>query len=107
MEFAGTAVSSSSSYGNLTSAGYKKRASDLIKANPNLQFAEGKHRGYFDIEFKRDELNARYWSIKDNDVKDSPAFLLASFNVKKGAKKVTRPINGGQTPSSGAIRTSA
>lgn len=107
VEFAGTAVSSSSSYGKLDAAGYAKRASDLVKANPNLQFAEGAHRGYFSIEFKRDELNAQYWSVKDNNVKDSPAFELASFNVKKGAKKLTRPINGGQIPSSGATKASA
>jgi len=56
---------------------------------------------------QRDELNAKFWGIRDNNVKDSPAFELANFNVKKGAKRLTRPINGGNPPAAGAIKASA
>ncbi|GAC76823.1 hypothetical protein PANT_22c00227 [Moesziomyces antarcticus T-34] len=108
VEFAGTAVSSPSSYGaNLTQEKYLKRAQDLVTVNRNLQWAEGGTRGYFEIEFSKDECNAQFYGYINNTNPNAPEQLIAQFNVKKGANKLTRPINYGITPSSGALQSQA
>ena len=47
VEFAGSAVSSPSSYGHLNDTTYVKVAAALTGSNPSLQYAEGQLRGYF------------------------------------------------------------
>ncbi|PWN43876.1 hypothetical protein IE81DRAFT_311641 [Ceraceosorus guamensis] len=105
VEFAGTAVSSSSSYGSLSKAGYADRAQKLTQANKNLQFAEGEHRGYFTLHITPKATTAKYWAINDNNNGASPETLLATFEVKKGANKLTRPINGGRNSTAGALQS--
>lgn len=105
VEFAGTAVSSPSSYGqNLTADQYQKAAEKLVEINRNLAFAEGGHRGYFSLHIRKEELDAYFWGIVNNSMPHSDQILLAQFNVKKGANKLTRPINGGKKASAGAIQ---
>jgi alkaline phosphatase D len=105
VEFAGTAVSSLSSYGaNLTTEEYLEKAERHVKQNPNLAWAEGDHRGYFILDIKHDQLDAHFYGMVNNRVSDSPQILLSSFNVKRGANKLTRPINGGNKAVSGAIQ---
>jgi alkaline phosphatase D len=105
VEFAGTAVSSPSSYGaKLTPEQYIAKATSLVRHNRNLAYAEGGHRGYFSLDIRKNELDAYFWGIKNNTMPNSEQILLATFNVKKGANKLTRPINGGKAPAGGAIQ---
>ncbi|UZJ56248.1 hypothetical protein CBS101457_005568 [Exobasidium rhododendri] len=105
VEFAGTAVSSPSSYGQtLTPAQYLAKATSLVRGNRNLAWAEGGHRGYFTIDVYQDELNAYFWGFANNTKPNQEQILLAQFNVKKGANKLTRPINQGKVAVGGAIQ---
>lgn len=108
VEFAGTAVSSPSSYGaNLTQAKYLENAKKLVSINRNLQWAEGATRGYFELEFTKTECNAQFYGYLNNSLPDAEEMLIAQFNVQKGANKLTRPINYGITPSSGSLQAQA
>lgn len=108
VEFAGTAVSSPSSYGaNLTAERYTANAKKLVTINRNLQWAEGAHRGYFEIEFSKTDCNAKFYGYVNNTNPNSEELLVAQFNVKRGANKLTRPINYGITPNSGFLQAQA
>ncbi|SNX83007.1 related to alkaline phosphatase [Melanopsichium pennsylvanicum] len=108
VEFAGTAVSSPSSYGaNLTEASYLETAKKLVSINKNLQWAEGAHRGYFELEFTKTDCNAQFYGYVNNTNPNSDELLVAQFNVKKGANKLTRPINYGISPNSGSLQSQA
>lgn len=104
VEFAGTAVTSPSSYGKLSKKEYQSKAESYVKTNRNLQFAEGAHRGYFDLALSQNEAVASFWGIANNNVSDSSQELLASFHVARGANRLTRPINGGKEAKSGAVQ---
>lgn len=105
VEFAGTAVSSPSSYGaNLTQDQYTKNSQKLVSINRNLQWAEGAHRGYFEIEFTKNDCNAQFYGYTNNSLPNSEELLVAQFNVKKGANKLSRPINYGIAPNSGSLQ---
>lgn len=107
VEFAGTAVSSPSSYGaTLTPAKYEARAKALVTGNRNLQYAEGGHRGYFTVKFTKKEAIADFWGIANNTLPDSDQIRLAQFHVARGANRLTRPINGGRPAKAGALQAS-
>lgn len=105
VEFAGTAVSSPSSYGRtLTDAQYNAQAQRLVRINRNLQYADGGRRGYFTLKLTRNEAQADFWGFANNSIAEAPQQLLASFNVRRGANHLTRPINGGKNSTSGAVQ---
>jgi len=105
VEFAGTAVSSPSSYGqNLTMAEYKATAEKLVSINRNLAWADGALRGYFTLDIRQDQLDAYFYGIVNNTRPHADQILLSKFNVKQGANRLTRPINGGKKAASGAIQ---
>ena len=67
VEFAGTAVSSTSTFG----AGISPEDADKISAklvvaggNDDLQWGEGSYRGFFTIAMTAKELNATYWAMR-------------------------------------------
>ena len=102
VEFAGTAVSSPSSYGRtLAPAQYVAAAQRLVKINKNLQYAEGRARGFFSVSFTKKQAKAEYWGIVNNTQPNSDQELLATFLVEEGANKLTRPINGGNNSTNG------
>ena len=102
VEFAGTAVSSPSSYGRtLTPAQYVASAQRLVGINKNLMYAEGRARGCFTVAFSKQQAKAEYWGIVNNTQPNSDQELLATFLVDKGANKLTRPINGGKNSTNG------
>lgn len=108
VEFAGTAVSSPSSYGaNLTADKYTANAKKLVSINKSLQWAEGAHRGYFEIEFTKSDCYAQFYGYVNNTLPNSEELLVAQFHVKAGANKLSRPINYNITPSSGALQAQA
>lgn len=105
VEFAGTAVSSPSSYGKtLTKEQYTANAKRLVTINRNLQYADGGTRGYFTLSLSKKEANANFYGFFNNTLPDAKQELLATFNVKRGANHLTRPINGNRKPISGALQ---
>ena len=66
MEFAGTAVTSGSTFGT----GISPAAADVLSAqvvvaggNDDLQWSEGSYRGFFTITMSSTELNATYYAM--------------------------------------------
>jgi alkaline phosphatase D len=105
VEFAGTAVSSPSSYGkNKTQAFYQAAAEKLVTINRNLQFAEGATRGYFTLKVTPGHAEAQFFGFEDITKEQQEQKLLATFHVAKGQNRLTRPINGGRAASSGSLQ---
>lgn len=96
VEFAGTAVTSPSSFGqNITIAESRNVSEALVKGNRELQWSEGYYRGYFELHVARKDLTARYYGVPTN-LKRSPAEVsLANFTVRSGENRLHRPIAGG------------
>lgn len=66
VEFAGTAVTSTSAFG----AGILPPAADaissgLVKVNDDLQWSEGSYRGFFTLTISPDKLLATYYAMKN------------------------------------------
>ena len=104
VEFAGSAVSSPSSYGKLSDSLYKVVAQSLTKANPSLQYAEGQLRGYFEIVVSPKQVQADFLGFYDQQTRNSNVTRMASFAVDVGANRLRRPINNGTVPAFGAVR---
>lgn len=75
MEFAGTAVTSSSSFGSgITPDKADVLSRDLVGINADLQWSEGSYRGFFTLTVSPDSLKATYYGMKNI----SESLLLAS-----------------------------
>ncbi|WWD16925.1 hypothetical protein CI109_101357 [Kwoniella shandongensis] len=105
VEFAGTAVSSPSSFGyNSTLNGpyppayYLAAAQKLVNTtgNEELQWTEGATRGYFELHLTRSEATATYYGIADVRTRHSDEEVLATFVVEDKANKLSRPVAGGK-----------
>lgn len=106
VEFAGSAVSSPSSYGygpTFDTERYNAIAANLTAASPSLQWAEGQYRGYFELELTQQNATAYYYGFPDLQVRNSSAVLLGTFSTEKGSNQLSRPLNGGVTPEFGAL----
>ena len=63
--------------------------------------------GYFELQFNKKEVNAQFYGYLNNSLPETEELLVAQFNVKKGANKLTRPINYGIKPISGSLQAQA
>ncbi|WWC85721.1 uncharacterized protein L201_000587 [Kwoniella dendrophila CBS 6074] len=104
VEFAGTAVSSPSSFGYNSTANkplspehYLSTVQTLVNTtgNEELQWTEGATRGYFELHLTRQEAKAVYYGIDDVRTKNSDEKILATFTVQNKANKLSRPVAGG------------
>lgn len=96
VEFAGTAVSSPSPYGqNITINSANNYSDWLVANNPELQWSEIYYRGYFELQMTYDEVNATYFGLPTIVNRNSLEIPTANFSVKSGANKLTRPVAGG------------
>lgn len=59
VEFAGTAVSSSGFKG--TFAATNKESQGLVRDNRELQWSEGRYRGYYELQISPAEIEANYF----------------------------------------------
>lgn len=81
VEFAGTAVSSTSSFG----AGISPLAADamssvLVDVNADLQWSEGSYRGFFTLTIDSNTLNATYYAMNNvSAYQDSSLSPLNTF----------------------------
>jgi len=98
VEFAGTAVTSSSSFGS----GILPPAADAISAvlvqeNEDLQWSEGSYRGFFTLTISSKKLLATYYAMKNTSFANLDGFASAQFTVNAGENRLARPVAGGAT----------
>ncbi|THH07789.1 hypothetical protein EW145_g3145 [Phellinidium pouzarii] len=98
VEFAGTAVTSTSPFG----AGILPAAADVIstslvveKGNEDLQWSEGSYRGFFTLMMDPNTLKATYYGMRNISFPNLDGFASANFTVLAGTNKLSRPVAGG------------
>ena len=119
VEFAGTAVSSTSTFGAGIAPGPADEISQqYVAGNTDLQWSEGSYRGFFTLTIDPHQVIATYYAMRNvSEYHDwSPcisvkarygllmafpgtpnleAFASANFIVNAGANKLQRPVAGG------------
>ncbi|KAF9480100.1 PhoD-like protein [Pholiota conissans] len=96
VEFAGTAVTSGSSFGSgITPAAANAVSTQLVGLNPDLQWSEGSYRGFFTLSIDSLHLNATYYGMNNISFANLDGFATAQFVVKAGENKLSRPVAGG------------
>ncbi|KAF8201444.1 PhoD-like protein [Pholiota molesta] len=96
VEFAGTAVSSGSSFGTgIAPAAADVISTELIGLNPDLQWSEGSYRGFFTLSIDSNHLNATYYGMNNITFANLDGFASAQFVVKAGDNRLSRPVAGG------------
>jgi alkaline phosphatase D len=95
VEFAGTAVSSPSPYGQNITIKNANNASDwLTSHNPELQWSEIYYRGYFELHMSYEEVKAQYFGLPTIVSRNPYEISIANFTVKKDENKLARPVAG-------------
>ncbi|THH20670.1 hypothetical protein EW146_g707 [Bondarzewia mesenterica] len=115
VEFAGTAVTSGSSFGtNIQPAAANAISEVYVAVNEELQWSEGSYRGFFTLTINPSTLTATYYAMNNISqphlfasvpygrllvwlpgFPNLDGFASAQFVVKNGANKLTRPVAGG------------
>ena len=106
VEFAGTAVSSPSPYGqNITLANANNASQALIAANPELQWSELYYRGYYELHVTQGSVKAQYFGMPTVVTQNPYEISLANFTVQNGENRLQRdPAVGGGTVENGALK---
>lgn len=66
VEFAGTAVSSTSTFGaGISPANADKISARYVVENTDLQWSEGSYRGFFTLTIDPRQARATYWAMRD------------------------------------------
>ncbi len=106
VEFAGTAVSSPSPYGqNITLANANNASNFLIGANRELQWSEIYYRGYFELQVSQSCVTANYFGLPTIVNRNPNEISLANFTVLSGANKLQRnPSVAGGVVENGALK---
>ncbi|KAI0709470.1 PhoD-like phosphatase-domain-containing protein [Earliella scabrosa] len=96
VEFAGTAVTSGSSFGsNVSPANADRQSQVLVSVNTDLQWSEGSYRGFFTLTLDPNQANATYYAMRNISNPNLDGFASATFIVKAGENKLSRPVAGG------------
>ncbi|KAH9946357.1 PhoD-like phosphatase-domain-containing protein [Epithele typhae] len=107
VEFAGTAVTSSSPFGsNVKPAAADVVSAELVAVNTDLQWSEGSYRGFFTLELTPKTANATYFAMRNISNPNFDSFASATFIVDAGANKLQRPVAGGKVLA-GALKVRA
>ncbi|PPQ87973.1 hypothetical protein CVT25_001052 [Psilocybe cyanescens] len=113
VEFAGTAVTSGSSFGSgITPEKADVISRTLVDVNTDLQWSEGSYRGFFTLSIDSEHLNATYYAMLDLismvaiflAFANLDGFASAHFIVKSGQNKLSRPVAGG-TVNAGVLKS--
>ncbi|KAL1744013.1 PhoD-like phosphatase-domain-containing protein [Schizophyllum fasciatum] len=103
VEFAGTAVTSGSSFGSLAPKDADARSAKLVQSNAALQWSEGYYRGFFTLTVSPDWMNATYYAMRNISHANLDSFASANFSVKAGDNRLSRPVAGGSV-GAGALK---
>ncbi|KAL0946851.1 hypothetical protein HGRIS_013018 [Hohenbuehelia grisea] len=96
VEFAGTAVTSGSSFGSgITPAAADNSSRVLVDINTDLQWSEGSFRGFFTLTIDSKTLNATYYGMRNISFPNLDGFATANFTVINGENRLSRPVAGG------------
>ncbi|KZP00675.1 hypothetical protein CALVIDRAFT_594869 [Calocera viscosa TUFC12733] len=96
VEFAGTAVSSPSPFGQTLPLNTSAIVSEfLVAANPDLLWSEGFYRGYYELHVSAQNVTANFFALPDILTRNSNEFQSGSFAVLAGTNQVQRPAGGG------------
>ncbi|KAJ7709978.1 PhoD-like phosphatase-domain-containing protein [Mycena rosella] len=96
VEFAGTAVTSPSPFGEgAPPAATDPISSVFVASNPDLQWSEGSFRGFFTLTIDSNAVNATYYAMQDISSPNLDGFASATFIVKTGENRLSRPVAGG------------
>lgn len=96
VEFAGTAVSSSSSFGASSSISEcNNQSRSLIADNRELQWQEGYYRGYYEMQISSHRVRASYFGTPNLQNRNGYKVPLANFTVENKANRLSRPVAGG------------
>lgn len=101
VEFAVTAVSSDGLDGTTHEAEEISRG--FVSDNAELQWQEGYYRGYLELHFSHDKVDAQFFgcpTVRDRNALDMP---VANFTVLAGENHLARPVGGGKVEA-GALR---
>jgi len=106
VEFAGTAVSSPSPYGqNISIAKANNASNALVNYNRELQWSEIYYRGYFELQISHGSVNASYFGLPTIVNRNPNEINLANFTVLSGANRLSRnPVPGGGVVENGALK---
>jgi len=97
VEFAGTAVTSSSPFGsNLTPEIANNKSSLYVSVNSDLQWSEGFYRGFFTLTLDSKHATATYYAMRDISTPNLDGFSSAQFIVQAGTSMLQRPVAGGK-----------
>ncbi|KAL7283566.1 hypothetical protein ACG7TL_003001 [Trametes sanguinea] len=97
VEFAGTAVTSTSAFGaGILPAAADKISQVLVQVNTDLQWSEGSYRGFFTLTLNTTTAIATYYAMRNVSTPNLDAFASATFVVEAGANKLARPVAGGK-----------
>ena len=81
-EFVGTSITS------------QPRAQSLLdaqaRANPHMNVAEGRYRGYIRVALRPDRLEADLRAMRDVATPDAECFTLASYEIESGKRAAQR-----------------
>lgn len=106
VEFAGTAVTSTSSFGaGIAPAAADAKSRVLVANNTDLQWSEGSYRGFFLLNISPSTLSATYFAMNNISNPNLDGFASAHFVVEKGANKLSRPVAGGSVKA-GVLKSS-
>ncbi|CBX99519.1 hypothetical protein IAQ61_005227 [Plenodomus lingam] len=96
VEFAGSAVSSPCPYGaNISIATANNYSSTIITSNHEIQWQDLYYRGYFELHFSPDEVQANFFGLPTVVTRNAWEIPIANFTVKNGANRLQRPVAGG------------
>ncbi|KLO07151.1 hypothetical protein SCHPADRAFT_945511 [Schizopora paradoxa] len=104
VEFAGTAVSSPSPFGQFIAPGPADDIStEIVNLNPDLQWSEASYRGFFTLEVAVSNVTATFYAMRNLNTSNTDGFASAKFIVHSGQNRLARPVAGGSVLA-GALR---
>lgn len=96
VEFGGSAVSSPCPLGaNVSLAAANKISSGIEGANSELQWQDMYYRGYYELHFSRDKVDANYFGLPTVVSRNGWEIPIANFTVRSGENRLQRPVAGG------------
>ncbi|KAF8893591.1 PhoD-like phosphatase-domain-containing protein [Infundibulicybe gibba] len=105
VEFAGTAVTSSSGFSDGPGPAPADDASrQLVAINTDLQWSEMFYRGFFTFTADEKTLTATYYAMNTTNTPNLDFFKSAEFVVKAGDNRLSRPVAGGKI-GAGALKS--
>ena len=95
VEFAGTAITSPSAFGeNITAHAANELSQAIVGANEALQWCEGYYRGYYELRITPEEVGARFFGMPTIKERDVGEVSLANFTVRSGDNRLQRNSDG-------------